>query len=86
MKNENFSGLCYGWTGSIHQWLLHLKGENYRLKCGLIKLNSQTYSEMYTSKHKGEKLKNEIWGYWERTGWDKQGSIRKLQQEKKKWA
>jgi len=50
----------YGWPDSIHQWLLHLKGGNYRLKCGLIKLNSQTLSERYTSEHKAEKLKNEI--------------------------
>jgi len=60
MKNENFSGLCYGWTGFIHQWLLHLEGGNYSLKYGLIKLNSYTPSELYTSEHKGEKVKNEI--------------------------
>jgi hypothetical protein len=59
MNNENISGLYYGWTGSIHQWLLYLKWGKYSLKCG-FKLNSQILSELYTFEHKGEKLKIEI--------------------------
>jgi len=60
MKNENFSGLLYKWPGSIHKLYCIWKEEIKSLKCGLIKLNSLTLSELYTSEHKGEKLKNEI--------------------------